>query len=300
MPETDEKEVISVVNEIVNERNESLSGLVADHTISQYYSDVQKTSDLDRWMKLSSSAENMEGNLERSITRLNDNQKAAYNQIIQLMEAATEQSAQAENTDAGNKEAVPVSRQGISIKDCFLGGILGILIYILAYFMVFTIKCRLGSAKNAKYYTDSSLVGEYYCLNNEKGILSLLHCKKLAESRYKEKLDLNVQTNKAVNNIRQIAENKNISKVKIISMLDEKEDKNGFIKSIAGKCSDTGDVSLSVVRNSDDLSELDMLDAKAAVVAVSDNTNVDELSEALGIIRKSETEYIGTAYVSEL
>lgn len=294
LPEhVDAEQITEITDASIKNISKDLSSILGEHRIKRInkedfhaYSSVVA----DRRTNVSYAVNNLTNNLNNVKARMSGEQLAALEAINSV------------NSASDSAEAVPketVNAPSFSKKLALLGFIMGAFIYAGAYLILSVLNKSIFSASNAQKCSGVRLLGELYAFDDNKGLKSLFSSKSLANRRYRKKLDLESQSEKAAATIDAVCSHHGIDRLTLL-LSGIPANFNDIIDLLTKKCGSNGrKIELDVI-NTDDLDEKKMSDICNAVYALSNTSKTNQFSRLSSLCRDYGIAPLGTIYMEKL
>jgi len=302
LPEyVDAKAIESTITTSLEEYSSELQKIIGTHSISLIRSDeanLYNSNAVNNKNGIIASISNIETiYLKNAESTLSDEQKAAADAIISIKKNAQK----AENIANGTaeieikKDEMPV-KPNISKKYAVLGLILGFLMYALLLLLYIVFRARIISANQLEQYTSNRLLGEIYFSNDYKGLSKLLHSKKINGIRYKDKLDVDKQIEKAVTSIDAACKYSEADKINLLLLSVNNEERE--IQKLLDEIHNKG-IETEVV-NIDETIESKLIHMDNTLIITGNNSKVADLCNLSSLIGTYHLPQLGDLYLGRV
>ena len=234
--------------------------------------------------------------LEKSINAayesMTDQQKALVDLIVTIEQANDNIN---DNEDGIDYAAVITPK--LSLKYVAIGFILGVLLYSMIYVIVLLLKETINSASNIVDYAQTGLLGEIYCFDKSRFPGNLFKSKAVSMCRYKEKANIEKQTDAIINDLNTLCSFFSINSYSLIDLTDNTTITNNTIKMLMNK-SKNNNLSPNYIEASKLTSFISLLNIKDAVVLVGEETKVLDLDRLIAYCRNQNIRILGLIYTA--
>lgn len=310
---------VAEASDIIMERTcESLSKTVCKHSVKRIFTQSEPKT-LESVSTMAGNAYgalyNLQSQQRTHVGTFNQEQKAAYEAIVQIKSAALNAgeasaltasgSSDSVNDSTAEKENSESAKPGFSKKYAAVGFVLGACLYVMLYAAWLVLSRRIDNAGVAQSYTGARLLGEYYSPAKNGVLSALLHSKAVTKYRYANKMDLAAQADKIADAIAASCANKGIKEIALLQMFDISDPESragaGALVTEVSERLRSADIGL----NADTITafpapdEKDLSDKKNAVFFVTGNTKSKTLDNILSLCKDYEIGKVGTVFIGQ-
>ena len=231
---------------------------------------------------------NLQNNSKNMKSSLTDGQTAAVEAITAINEA---ENGAADETSGEASPNTIERKPGFSKIFALLGFILGVMMYAFTYILIIIMRGRVNYAEDVERYAQARLLGEVYHQKDHKGLDALLHSRLVDKYRYRDRLDEDSQTRKAVSKLDAVCKHAGIKGVSVLCMTEMSEENNKIVDAIKNKGLN---VSVTEIKKQPD--EEYFLSLKDTVLFAGNDITVKDLVEETSQLSGYDVKLLGSIY----
>ena len=304
--ETDAAAVEKVFTAAINEANGKLKESIGDHTITLATNEETHQYDaiaMERRSSYNNMLNSLNINLKNYIAAFNENQKTAYDTIMEIRrneifklnaEGATEGST-AEGSPETEAADSPKAAH-FSLFYAIVGLFLGVFFYLIGYLIVVFVRDRLTYEGNAATYTGSRLLGDIYSEVRYTGISALMHSRLVDGIRYRGKESTERQLQKTVAKLKALCEHGGFEALSLVKMTADDKNLDHVIDELVRAAKAAG-INANLIGTGGEIDEKDLVNVKSAVSLVGKDSRRKDLSNMVRLYNAYDITQLGCVYL---
>lgn len=295
LPEdADADAVQKTVTETLRNHSRDIQSRSGSHTVSPVNASETRlcnTKASEARSSVMSSINSIQGMADNARTKMSEEQKAAFDSVIEIMNGAGADEAV---TEDAQEETAP----GFSKMYVLIGFILGIFAYACVYVVLLVVRGCVNSPSDVDRITGKRMLGEVRAPRSYKGAGALLCSRAVDELRYRNTEDRDVRIAGISASLASMCRYSDIDELAVLNMVKPEQDDNGVAAAVADALAGQGlSVRILDMRGAEEISDEAMMGIKNAAVVTGSRTKLADLGRLTSLSGIYGVNILGSIYV---